>query len=288
MSWQKVTFLGPPGTYSHQIAAECFPNDATLSPISSILGLFDALRDKSTDFAVIPIENSTFGPVNDTYDSLRLLQSETSIQGDATLEISHCLLVKRGTTLKDIKTIYTHEMAMGQCRNYLAAHLPNAQQVTTPSTAGAAERILSLEHCAAIASKVCLDLHPDLVLLDENIQDRRENFTRFLVLSNGRLWTKPHSSETRLASHAFLALRTDPSSKDISHLFSFFGDGTQVLSITRRPSSIQTVFHDEYFVEVRLDMPLEVGKCHISHVIDGVRKSGGSGRLLGFWSLPID
>ena len=85
------------------------------------------------------------------------------------------------TILNKIKAIYSHPQALGQCRQWLTQNLPNAEQITTSSTANAAEMVIKKINCAAIAGKLTAETYK-LPIVDKNIQDRLENHTRFLVI----------------------------------------------------------------------------------------------------------
>jgi prephenate dehydratase len=148
--------------------------------------------------ALLPQENSIFGIVTETYDLLRSsdVGENRWIRGTVTLPIQHCLLALRGKTLRDIKKVLSHEQvrlyisglhnprldflyqhtqALGQCQQFLATHLPEAQLVSVASTAAAAEALSKQPDvsadCAAICSKICLQLYPNLELLHEGIQN---------------------------------------------------------------------------------------------------------------------
>ena len=147
----------------------------------------------------MPQENTIFGSVIETYDALR----ETGyVQGDITLQIRHSLIVRRGVQLHDIRRVLSHEQvchspshidakcesdtstqALGQCREFIRAHLPDVSLVKTASTAAAARALLSEPpDCAAIASRVCATLFDGLSILFDGIQD--VSGTRFSSLMN--------------------------------------------------------------------------------------------------------
>ena len=155
--------------------------------------------------ALLPQENSIFGIVTETYDLLRSSELGESkwIRGAVTLSVQHCLIVRRGKTMRDIKRVLSHEQvrsfslvchrggssesdplgssrrvaqALGQCQQFLATHLPAVQLVKVPSTAAAAEAISTradddAADSAAICSKICLQLFGNIEMLQEGIQD---------------------------------------------------------------------------------------------------------------------
>jgi prephenate dehydratase len=164
--------------------------------------------------ALLPQENSIFGIVTETYDLLRSSELGESkwIRGAVTLSVQHCLVVRRGKTIRDIKRVLSHEQvrnffswfvrwfvlnltplgrrvasrnphwqALGQCGQFLATYLPGAQLVKVPSTAAAAEAVSTwadddAADCAAICSKICLQLFGNIEMLQEGIQDSHGEF----------------------------------------------------------------------------------------------------------------
>jgi chorismate mutase/prephenate dehydratase len=134
---------------------------------------------------VVPVENSTDGAVNVTLD--RLVETDLTISGELTLEIAQHLL-SRAADLGDVKRVLSHPQGLGQCRNWLARHLPDVPQEETASTAGAAELAAADPTVAAIASELASRLY-DVPVLRRRIEDNHQNATRFLVI--GRRPTGP-------------------------------------------------------------------------------------------------
>jgi len=174
----KVAYLAPPGTYTHQAARERFGESVDYHPSRSIASIFEDVERGRAQFGVVPVENSIEGAVNMTLD--RLLESDLTICGESTLEIGQCLL-SRATELREIKRVLSHPQGLGQCRNWLAANLPDVPVEETNSTAGAAELAAGDATIAAIASAMAGQLY-GVPVLRERIEDNRQNTTRFLVI----------------------------------------------------------------------------------------------------------
>jgi chorismate mutase/prephenate dehydratase len=173
-----VAYLGPPATFTHQAAVHRFGSSALLTPGRSIAEVFDEVERGRADFGVVPVENSTEGSVNVTLD--RLIDSDLTIAGEVLLEVSHHLL-GRAATLEEIRAVCSHPQALAQCRQWLAAHLPEARLEEVSSTAAAAARAAEDPTVAAVASDLAARLH-GLPVLRHRIEDNPYNSTRFLVL----------------------------------------------------------------------------------------------------------
>ena len=178
---KRVAFLGPSGTFSEE-AAKRHDQLATLQPFPTIQGVALAVTSGITDEGIIPIENSLEGSVNDTLDIL-IQQPKLFIRQELVIDIVHCLLVIPGTTVSDIKLIYSHPQAIAQCRGFIERCFPNAQMIASLSTSAAVLDMKQSESpAAAIAPNRSASLH-QVQILAEGIQDIDTNVTRFVVLS---------------------------------------------------------------------------------------------------------
>jgi chorismate mutase/prephenate dehydratase len=177
----RVAYLGPAGTNTHVAARRYFGASAEYQPARGIPEVFLAVERGEAAVGVVPVENSTEGVVNHTLDGL--IESDLLICGEVSLEIHHHLL-SRAAELGEIKRVVSHPQALAQCRDWLERHLPHAEIVATPSTAGAAEQAVADVSTAAVASDLAGQLY-GLPLLRERIEDHANNVTRFLVVGRG-------------------------------------------------------------------------------------------------------
>lgn len=175
----KVAYLGPEGTFTQQAALKHFGHSAVTSSMPSIDDVFREVESGAATFGVVPVENSTGGVVAHTLDSF--LESNLKICGEVVLRIHHHLVVSDVTKVEKISRIYSHSQSFAQCRKWLEAHYPNAEKVAVSSNADAAKRIKSEWNSAAIAPAMAADLY-SLTVLSENIEDRPDNATRFLII----------------------------------------------------------------------------------------------------------
>ena len=175
----KIAYLGPEGTWTHQAAIKKFGHSVNYSPHSSFAEVFDDVARRRTDYGVVPIENSTEGAVSHTLDLF--VDSPLRICAQILLRIDNNLLA--ATTREEIKTLYSHPQVFGQCKNWILRNFPDADLVEVSSTTKAAN--LAREHAAEGAAALggCLAAElAGLKVLDEAIQDRATNTTRFLVI----------------------------------------------------------------------------------------------------------
>ena len=174
-----VGFQGEIGAYSEK-AVQLYFSEANSKTYKTFSDLFVALENNQIDLAILPIENSIEGSVTESYELL--LKSEATVVGEINVKIEHCLISHHNTNKDDIDVIYSHTQALGQCKTYLKKI--GCDAVTTYDTAGSVKMIKenNMKRAAAIASKDTAKLY-DMNVIEENIQDHEDNFTRFFCLS---------------------------------------------------------------------------------------------------------
>jgi len=175
-----VAFQGEPGAYSEAAALKFAPASQTL-PCPSFDEVFAAVRDTRATHGILPMENSIGGSIHRNYDLL--LEHDLPIVGEVVLDITHNLLVLPGTTMEQVKKIYSHPQALAQCERFLRS-LPGVSVEATYDTAGSAKLVKEkgLKDAAAIASDRAAQVF-GLEILKPEIQDFSDNITRFLVVS---------------------------------------------------------------------------------------------------------
>jgi prephenate dehydratase len=192
----RLAYLGPPGTFTEEALLACPEADgAELVPTATVPDVIAAVAAKDVDGGVVPIENSIEGSVNITLDTLAFEAEGVTIRREIVLPIRHALLAKAGVAMSDIVAVVSHPHATGQCRKFLIEHVPGAEVRAANSTAEAA-RIVSdrgpIEPWAAIGTELAAKLY-GLVVLAPDIEDRRENSTRFVLV--GRDATVPTGAD---------------------------------------------------------------------------------------------
>ena len=178
---ENIAYLGPEGSFTHQAAEGRFGAMSSYISVSSIKGVFREVNTKKVKFGVIPIENSSNGIVTDTITCLS--EYNLKIIAEVVLNIHHTLATTCDK-IKDIKRIYSKDIAFDQCRKFLANFgLDEVEQIPIESTTKAAKIASKEEGSAAICPHVGAKLH-NLPILFENIEDKDNNKTRFFIISD--------------------------------------------------------------------------------------------------------
>ncbi|ADE55347.1 prephenate dehydratase [Coraliomargarita akajimensis] len=176
-----IGFLGPEATYTHQAAVRNFGVSLDYRALSTIPDVFTAVESGSADYGVIPIENSTEGAVFHSMDML--VESDLHICSQVYLPIEHCLISR--SPLSEIKEVHSKDQALGQCREWLHAHLHDAQLVNVVSTVEAVRTASERPEVAAVAGLLSAQRY-GVPIQQRSIQDRDDNVTRFLVIGKTR------------------------------------------------------------------------------------------------------
>ena len=179
----KVVYQGVEGAYSGEAMQQFFGSAPAKSfCVDSWREAMEALKQNEADYAVLPIENSTAGAVTQNYDLLT--EYDVAIIGEQEIPIHHCLLGVKGAKFSDIKKVYSHPQAIFQCDKFLTKHNYITAEALQ-NTAMAAKKVKEEQDksVAAIAGKINASIY-DLDVIEEGIQDEKNNVTRFIVVSN--------------------------------------------------------------------------------------------------------
>ena len=176
-----VAFQGERGAFSEVAVLKFFDGKAEAKPYRILPEVFDAIEKGKVGYAVVPIENSTEGSVNETYDLL--LKTDVKVCVELNLRIVHCLISLPTVSKEDVKVVYSHPQALGQCRTYLQTN--NYRTLATYDTAGSVKLLKeqNLREAAAIASEYAADFYA-MKILEKGIEDNKNNYTRFFLLAD--------------------------------------------------------------------------------------------------------
>jgi prephenate dehydratase len=183
---KRIGFFGPFGTFTEQaLRTQADLVDAELVPFRSVPDVLDAVANGDIDAGFVPIENSIEGTVNFTQDAL-IFDYELLIQREVVLDIEHCLLARKGTTLADVTIVHSIPIATAQCSGWLRTNLPHADVQVANSTADAARTVgrIGAEETgmAALAPANAAALY-GLEVIARDIADHAGNQTRFVLVA---------------------------------------------------------------------------------------------------------
>lgn len=184
----KVVYQGLEGAYAHDAACQFFGEDADMYHVASWKEAMEDVKNKKADYAVLPIENSTAGPILQVYDLL--MEYDNYIVGETYVKVEHALLGVPGAKEEDIKVVYSHPQSLMQCEKFLDEH-KNWRQISLSNNAVSAKKVKDesdLTH-AAIASVRAAKIY-GLDILREKINSSDVNTTRFVIIGNKRVYSK--------------------------------------------------------------------------------------------------
>jgi chorismate mutase/prephenate dehydratase len=217
--------------FTHQAAMLNFGSALSYRSLPDIPDVFQAVEKGECDYGVVPIENSTEGAVNRSLDLL--VDTELTIIAQVYLKIEHCLFSP--SSLDKIVEVRSKDQALAQCGEWLRRNLPNARLVPVTSTAEAVRESAEGEGIAAIAGKLAGEAH-GVPMLDSGIQDRKDNVTRFLVVSRN-----PSGKRDGVSYRTSLVLSLpDQVGALQSSLNPFSSRGINLCKIESRPSKRKT------------------------------------------------
>jgi prephenate dehydratase len=224
----KVAIQGEPGAFSHEAAKKLTP-EAEIVPCSVSAEVFAALSSGAVDAAAIPIENSLAGSVLEHFDLL--LAHDVQVERETLLRIRHNLIALPGASIDGIRRVYSHAVALAQCRRFLAAH-PTMQAIAFYDTAGSVKQLTQLGNLdvAGIASEAAAQYYGAQILAMD-IEDNPENFTRFfLVRRTNDARFDPESNKISIA----FSVENRPGSL-VAALSALSSIGTNLTKIESRP-----------------------------------------------------
>lgn len=178
----KVAIQGYQASFHDVAAHKMLGNDISIVSCDTFVDVFKALERGDVEYGVVATANSIYGPI---HESLHLFdQYNVSVLDKTDVPIGQCLIALPGTKLSEITQVYSHPVALAQCKDYIAEHLPQAVLVSHADTAGAVADIAAWQDPgkAAIAGEAAAKLH-GMEILAANIQAEKNNFTTFFLFT---------------------------------------------------------------------------------------------------------
>ena len=270
LDWKnsRVVFQGTDGAYSQAAMHKFFSKDVNSFHVQTFRDAMEAIEEGSADFTVLPIENSSAGMVSEMYDLLE--EFENYIVGEVILPINHYLVGTENTTLESIERVYSHPQALMQCSKFLDRH-GSWQQIGAANTAVAAKKILNENDPtqAAICSEHAAEIY-GLKILEEKINHNHNNSTRFIVVTNQKIFLKK-------AQKISICFEVAHESGSLYHLLShFIYNDLNMTKIESRPIEGKT-WEYRFFVDFEGNM----GDAAVKNAIRGLREESKSLKILG-------
>lgn len=208
MKKQRVAIQGELGAFSQQAVEQLLGKKCEVVPYSRFEEVFQALRRRKVEAAVIPIENTLAGSVHENYD--HLLRFKVRIAAETNVRIVHNLIAAPGVRFKDIRKVYSHPVALNQCLRFFSRHR-KLERVPYYDTAGSVKMVMSnhLRDAAAIASSVAASIYGARILR-RSIEDDRRNYTRFFLLYPDRQGWRPTANRTQWKTSVVFTTRNVP------------------------------------------------------------------------------
>ncbi|MBD5134440.1 MAG: prephenate dehydratase [Lachnospiraceae bacterium] len=222
-----VVYQGVPGAYSNKAMQDYFGKDVQNINVKTFRDAMEYIRLGKADYAVLPIENSTAGIVNDTYDLL--MEYNNYIVDQTEVKVEHSLLGLPDAQISDISVVYSHPQGLMQCSRYLEEH-KDWKRIAQANTAGSAKKVIEDgDICqAAIASESAASIY-GLKILDSNINDNDKNTTRFVIIGNKKVYRKD-------AGRIFVCFELPHESGSLFNILSnFIYNGLNMTKIESRP-----------------------------------------------------
>lgn len=263
----RVVFQGAEGAYSQAAMMQYFGDKIHSFHVDSFRDAMSAIDEGSADFAVLPIENSTAGIVNEIYDLLQ--EYENYIVGEQIIKIEHCLLGVPGTKLSDIRTVYSHPQSLMQSAKYLSNH--DWQQISMQNNAFAAKKVAEDNDRtqAAIAGEYAAKVY-GLEVLDKGINDSGVNSTRFIIVTNQKIFRKD-------AKKVSICFEVPHESGSLYHMLShFIYNNLNMTKIESRPIE-DRAWEYRFFI----DFEGNLADSAVKNALRGLRDEARNMKILG-------
>lgn len=238
----KVGYLGPAGSFTEEATIAFNPRTQRV-PFPSIPAVAQAVEAGEVDGGVVPIENSLEGAVTYTLDLL-IHGSHLFIHDELVLPIHHNLLTSPGTSVEEIRVIYSHPQALAQCRRYLEERLPGAEPIAALSTSSAVAHLSQEPGSGAVGTLRAAQIY-GAEILDRAIEDSPNNATRFVLLAHG-----DHAPMGRDKTSVCFTFDQDAPGLLHSVLECVLAEGINMAKIESRPNKLQL---GRYFFLLDLD-----------------------------------
>lgn len=263
----RVVFQGADGAYSQAAMMQYFGEEVNSFHVDTFRDAMSAIDEGSADFAVLPIENSTAGIVNEIYDLL--VEFENYIVGEQIIKIEHCLLGVPGSRIEDIQTVYSHPQSLMQSAKFLENH--DWRQISMQNNAFAAEKVADEKNKtqAAIASEHAGKIY-GLEVLKKGVNNSGTNSTRFIIVTNQKIFRKD-------ARKISICLEVPHESGSLYHMLShFIYNNLNMTKIESRPIEDRN-WEYRFFI----DFEGNLADSSVKNALRGLRDEARTMKILG-------
>lgn len=252
----RVAFQGEPGAFSEAAAVQLLGEEIRTVPRATFDMTFQAIEEGAADALLVPVENTLAGSVVRVYDLL--LESPLEMCGETILPIEHQLMGMPGAKLEELRAVASHPMALAQCERLFAAN-PQWKRVPAEDTAGSVREMMERgdKHFGAIAGRRAAG-HYGAVILQENVQDNAENFTRFVLLLPPEEAKKFRGADARKISLA-MQVAHKPGAL-LASLEPFAKHGVNLLKIESRPIHGRP-WEYQFYLDVEAERPEDMERA---------------------------
>ncbi|MDE6847403.1 MAG: prephenate dehydratase [Lachnospiraceae bacterium] len=264
----RVVFQGAEGAYSQMAMMKYFGDDVNCFHVDTFRDAMGAIEEGSADYAVLPIENSTAGIVNEIYDLL--VEYENYIVGEQIIKIEHCLMGLPGTKFDEIRTVYSHPQSLMQSARYLNVH-DNWRQISMQNNAFAARKVSEDKDRsqAAIASEQAAKIY-GLDILERCVNHSETNSTRFIIITNQKIFLKD-------ATKVSLCLEVPHESGSLYHMLShIIYNNLNMTKIESRPIEGRN-WEYRFFI----DFEGNLADSAVKNALRGLREEARNMKILG-------
>ena len=268
-----VSFLGPEGTYSEIATTKFFGSSIDKNSKNNIHEVFDSVKNKTSHYGVVPVENSNQGSIKNTLDFL--IKYKVNICGEQNIPIKHCLM-SNSNSKSDIKKIYAHNQTLSQCTSWLTKNFPNVVCIASDSNAQAALSAKKYKNSACIANEICSKLYK-LKIISRNIHDTQNNTTRFLIIGNTDVSKSNNDKTTFIMS---LENKSGALAKILQILSANKISMTKIESIPTKEKNWEYLF--------LIDLSGHISDKKVSNALNKIESSSNFFQLLGSYPKSID
>lgn len=264
----RVVFPGAEGAYTQEAMMQYFGKDVNCFHVDTFRDAMIAIDEGSADYAVLPIENSTAGIVNEIYDML--VEFENYIVGEQIIRIEHCLMAVPGTKIDEIQTIYSHPQSLMQSARYLQEHA-SWKQISMNNNAFAAKKVAKDQDRtqAAIASAHAAETY-GLEILEKGVNQSSTNSTRFIIVTNRKIFLRD-------AGKVSICFEVPHESGSLYHMLShFIYNNLNMNKIESRPLEDRN-WEYRFFIDFDGNLADEA----VKNALRGLREEARNLRILG-------